>query len=133
MAAAQVLHERSPDLCFCFVSGAGTDSTGKGRVMWARVKGRTENALQELGFREVVLFRPAFIRPLRGAQPWGALYRTLYAVLGVLFPLFRALGQATSTVEIGRAMVAAGLGLVPKQVLDSPDINALAARLRAQG
>lgn len=128
MAAAKILHARSPDLRFCFVSGAGTDDTEKGRTMWARVKGKTENALRRVGFREVILFRPALIKPMRGAKPRGALYRIMYAIFGVLSPLLRVLGMATSTVEVGRSMVAAAQGKSSQPVLDSNDINALAAR-----
>lgn len=127
MAAAKVLHEQSPGLHFCFVSGAGTDSSESGRIMWARVKGKTENAVKAIGFGGVTLFRPAFIRPLRGSKPRGALYRILNPLLLALYPLLRTIGQATSTVEIGRAMIAAAAGSSQKQVLDSPAINRLAA------
>lgn len=126
MAAAKVLKEKNPDMVFCFVSGAGTDDTEQGRTMWARVKGKTENALKGMGFRTTVLFRPAFIKPMRGSSPRGALYKVMTAILGLFAPLFRALGAATSTVEIGRAMLAAARGNAPKQILDSRDINALA-------
>ena len=129
MAAARVLHAASPKLCFCFVSGAGTDATERGRSMWARVKGKTENDLKKVGFRELVIFRPAFIRPMRGVGSRTALYRVLYAVIGFLGPAFRALGLATSTVEMGRAMLAAAHGRAEQQILDSRGINDLAAKL----
>ena len=132
MVAAKVLYEQSPGMRFCFVSGAGTDDTEQGRVMWARVKGMTENALKQVGFREVILFRPGFIRPMRCSQPRGTLYRILYAIFGVFDPILRGLGNATSTVEVGRAMIAAALGMSEKQVLNSPDINQLAARFQTQ-
>ncbi|MCA9539737.1 MAG: NAD(P)H-binding protein [Myxococcales bacterium] len=127
MAAARVLRERSPGLRFCFVSGAGTDATEKGRTMWARVKGRTENALSAMGFADVIHFRPALIRPMRGSKPRGTAYVITYAILGVFMPLFRLFGGATSTVEIGRAMIAAAQGKSEQKVLDSPAINRLAA------
>ncbi|MDD9943671.1 MAG: hypothetical protein OXU20_21700 [Myxococcales bacterium] len=97
MAAAKVLRERSPELRFCFVRGAGTDA--EGRQMWARVESKTENALKEVGFRDLVLFRPAFIRRVRGNPPRGA-YRVLGPVLSVLDPLLRATGGATSNVDL---------------------------------
>ncbi|WP_428263043.1 epimerase [Haliangium sp.] len=128
MAAAKVLRRRSPEVCFCFVSGAGTDDSERGRVMWARVKGKTENALAGLGVRELVVFRPAFIRARRGARPHGAL-RVLYPLALLFYPLLRPLGMATSTVEVGRAMLAAAQGLAEQRVLDSRGINQLAARL----
>jgi uncharacterized protein YbjT (DUF2867 family) len=124
MAAAAVLARQSPDLCFCFVSGAGTDA--QGRAMWARVKGRTENDLKNVGFRDVVLFRPAFIRPGHGGKPRG-MGRYLVPIIGIFNPLLRALGGATSAVEVGRAMIAAAAGKPHSQVLETRDINELAA------
>jgi nucleoside-diphosphate-sugar epimerase len=132
VAAAEVLKEKNPDLCFCFVSGAGTDDTEKGRTMWARVKGRAENYVKRT-FDESYLFRPAFIRPMRGARSKTALYRVLNPLLLALNPLLRVMNGATSTVEIGKAMIAAASGLADTQVLDSKAINALAAKLDAQG
>jgi hypothetical protein len=129
MAAAKVLYEQSPEMRFCFVSGSKTDATERGRVMWARVKGKAENALRAMAFREVIIFRPAFVRSMKGCGPRGTIIRILYAVFAITFPLFRAVGAATSTVEMGKAMIAAALGMSDKQVLDSPDINELAARI----
>lgn len=132
MAAAKVLLEQSPDSRFCFVSGAGADSSERGRIMWARVKGKTENALKQMGFREAIVFRPGFIQPMRGARSRVALYRILYAIFGILYPVLRALGQATSTVDMGKAMIAAAMGMSQKQVLNTKDINQLAARLSSK-
>jgi len=128
MAAARVLHERNPDMIFCFVSGSGADSSEEGRVMWARVKGKTENDLQRVGFREAVIFRPAMIQPMRGVKPRGSL-RWLYATSGIVYPLVRALGGATSTVDMGKAMIAAAQGKADEKLLDSKSINRLASRL----
>lgn len=132
MAAAKVLHEQRPNMRFCFVSGAGTDDTEQGRVMWARVKGKAENALKQVGFQEVILFRPGFIRALRGTKSRVALYRVLYAIFSLFDPILRRLDSITSTVAIGRAMIAAAQGLSEKQLLDPPDINQLAAKLQHQ-
>lgn len=126
MAAAKVLHERSPDLTFCFVSGDGTDADA--RAMWRRVKGKAERALDEVGFRSVVHFRPAFIKPMRGAKLRVPLYRVAYAVLAPLGWLMRGVGKGTSTVEVGRAMVAAALGRAEGSPLDSRAINELAKK-----
>ncbi|MEZ4340749.1 MAG: hypothetical protein R3B82_29355 [Sandaracinaceae bacterium] len=130
MAAAEVLKERSPDLCFCFVSGEGTDDTEKKGAMWARVKGRAENAVKRT-FERSYLFRPGFIRPMRGARSKTTLYRVLNPFLIGLTPILRPMGMATSTVEIGRAMIAAATGLAADRVLPSKAINALAAKLDA--
>lgn len=129
MAAARVLLEQNPEMRFCFVSGAGADSSEASRTMWARVKGKAENALMKTDFKEVIIYRPAFVKAQRGSKPRGALYQVMYAIFGVFSPIFRRLGQATSTIEMGRAMIAGAMGLSEKQILDSPDINALAARL----
>lgn len=130
VAAAKVLHEKSPGLTFVFISGAGADETEKGRIMWARVKGRTENDLLAQGFGRTVIFRPGMIRPMRGVRHNVPLYRWSTTLMTPLMPVFRAAGQATSTVELGRAMIAAALGKTvgdpPKVRLESKDINALA-------
>src|SRR6266508_2253769 len=64
MHVAETLSRHNPDMTFCYISGAGTDSTEKGRIMWARVKGKTENDLMKLPFRDVFAFRPGFIKPI---------------------------------------------------------------------
>ena len=78
MAAAQTLLGLNPSITFIFVSGMGSDSTERGRVMWARVKGETENALLRLPFKAVVIFRPAVVVPLHGIKSRTTLYRILY-------------------------------------------------------
>ena len=128
--AAKELLAKNPEMRFCFVSGAGADSSEKGCTMWARVKGKTENDLMKMPFKEVVIFRPAFIKAERGSKPRGALYGIMYAIFGVFSPIFRAFGGATSTTEVGQAMVLAAAGESTKQMLDSRDINSLAARMK---
>jgi uncharacterized protein YbjT (DUF2867 family) len=129
LAAARVLSRLNPKMTFVYVSGAGTDSTGRGRTMWARVKGKTENALLELPFGGVYMFRPAFIQPLGGIVSRTRLYRTLYAVAGPLLPLLRALFPAyvTTTETVGRAMLEVAKRGAPSSVLDSSAINRLGA------
>lgn len=124
MAAARVLVERSPDLCFCFVSGSGTSTSS--RMMWARVKGKTEDALGGVGFRKVVLFRPAFIQSTKGEDLRGSAAR---AVFSVVYPVLRSLGGATSNGAIGDAMIAAAMGKAESKILNSTDINRVADRL----
>jgi uncharacterized protein YbjT (DUF2867 family) len=127
LAAARTLAERNPGMTFVFVSGAGTDSTGRGRSMWARVKGETENALLALPFRAAYMFRPAFIQPQDGITSRTKAYRVFYAVLGPLFPALRALfpGFVTTTREVGRAMLEVAKHGAPKRVLENADIDAL--------
>lgn len=127
VAAAMALVTRNPTLTFVFVSGAGTDSTEKGRVMWARVKGRAENALFAMPFKAVYVFRPGLIQPMHGARSRTALYRIPYLLLAPLVPLLRRAFPAyvTTTEQIGRAMLAVAKRGAPKKILESADINKL--------
>ena len=131
VAAVRVLHEQSPGCCFVFISAAGADETETSRLMWARVKGRTENAVLGAGFACALVFRPAAIVAKRGIRH----NVRLYGLSSLLGPLMRPFGLATSTVEIGRAMIAVVLGKSldqPGKVrFDSADINKLARFFRA--
>ena len=127
MAAAEPLARLNPGMTFVFVSGAGTDSTERGRVMWARVKGKTENALLRLPFKTVYMFRPAVIQPMHGIQSRTALYRIPYLILRPLTPWLRKRfpRYVTTTEQLGRAMISAAKHGAPKPVLESADINKL--------
>ena len=127
LAAAQTLVKLNPNMTFIYVSGAGTDSSERGRVMWARVKGQTENALLRLPFKAAYMFRPAVIVPLHGIKSRTRLYRVSYAVLGPLLPLLKALmpKYVTTTEKLGRAMLIAAKRGAPKPVLENSDINKL--------
>jgi uncharacterized protein YbjT (DUF2867 family) len=129
LAAAKVLARQNPQMIFIYVSGAGTDSTGKGRIMWARVKGRTENALLALPFEAVYLFRPGVIQPLHGARSRTASYRLFYAAAKPVLPFLRMLfpKSIVTTETMGWAMLAAARHGAPKAVLEAADISALAA------
>lgn len=128
LAIAKQLAGINPGMTFVFVSGMGTDSSEHGRAMWARVKGRTENALLALPFRAAYMFRPGFIRPVAGARSRTAWYRPLYALLKPLFPLLQRVfpDQITTTAEIGRAMLAIARSGDSSRVLESRDIRRLA-------
>jgi hypothetical protein len=125
--AAQTLIALNPGMTFVFVSGAGSDSSEQGRVMWARVKGKAENALLKLPFKAVYVFRPAVIQPLHGIRSKTTLYNALYAVTGPVIPALKALfpGYITTTEQIGRAMLGVVRHGAPKRVLESKDINAI--------
>jgi uncharacterized protein YbjT (DUF2867 family) len=125
LAAAQVLARLSPGMTFIYVSGEGTDSTERKRAMWARVKGRTENALRKLPLR-AVMFRPGLIRPLHGIKSKTRLYRAAYAALWPLFPVLGALGLLTTTERVGRAMLQVVRRGAPGPVLTNRGINELA-------
>lgn len=128
LAAAHALLAASPGSAFCYVSGAGTDSTGKTRMMWARVKGQTENALLELTPR-AFMFRPAFIMPLPGTQAKTKSYALLYRLLTPLYPVLRRIAprHVTTSTQLGQAMIHTARGNAPHHVLTTTDINELAA------
>jgi len=129
VAAGRTLALRNPEMTFIFVSGAGTDSTGKGRSMWARVKGETENALLAMPFKAAYMFRPAYIQPMNGATSRTPSYKILHKVMGPLFPLWNALipHQVTTTERVGRAMLQVAQRGAPKRVLENQDINLISA------
>ncbi len=132
MAAAEPLARLNPGMTFIFVSGAGTDSTERGRVMWARVKGRTENALLRLPFKAAYMFRPGVVQPLHGIQSRTAAYRLLYMTLSPLVAVLRHVlpRYIITTEEMGRAMLNVARHGAPTRVLENPAIGA-AARHRA--
>jgi uncharacterized protein YbjT (DUF2867 family) len=127
LSVAQTLVKVNSAMTFIYVSGMGTDSTESGHSMWARVKGRTENALLRLPFKAAYMFRPAYIQPLHGIVPKTKVYRILYAVIGPLYPLWKALfpKYVTTSEQVGRAMIEVALHGATARVLESPDINAL--------
>jgi uncharacterized protein YbjT (DUF2867 family) len=124
LAAAETLSRVNPGMTFLYVSGSGTDSTEKGRTMWARVKGRTENALLRLPLN-AYMFRPGFIQPLDGIQSKTPSYRLFYKVAGPLMPMLsRALPrQILTTREIGQAMLAVARSGYPTRILETRDIR----------
>jgi uncharacterized protein YbjT (DUF2867 family) len=133
LAAARALLASNPELTFCYVSGAGTDSTEQGRSMWARVKGKTENDLLGLGFRRAFMFRPGYIQPLDGIKSKTRSYRIMYAVMAPLYRLWKLIlpKQVTTTRNLGLAMLAVARGDYEKTILDSHDINVLAGQRNA--
>jgi uncharacterized protein YbjT (DUF2867 family) len=128
MAAAKVLVRLNPEMTFVFVSGAGTDSTEHGRLMWARVKGKTENALLRMPFKAAYMFRPGVVQPMHGVRSRTAAYRVLYSLTAPLIPLLRRMfpNQILTTEEMGRAMLNAVRRGAPTRVLESRDIRRLA-------
>ncbi len=129
MAAAREMLAANPRMTFCFVSGVGTDSTEQGRTMWARVKGKTENALLALGFNAAYMFRPGYIQPIGDVQSKTGWVQTAYDIARPLYPLIHRLlpNNATTTSNLGRAMIQVAATGYSKQVLYSADFNVLAA------
>ena len=127
LAAAGILSRLNPQMTFVYVSGAGTDSSEQGRSMWARVKGKTENALLRLPFAAAYMFRPGFIEPLHGATSKTRAYRIFYAISKPLLPPLRRMfpNQILTTEQIGLAMLAVARRGYAKRVLEIKDIRAL--------
>ena len=121
---AKTLCAVNPHMTFIYVSGALTDSSEKGRVMWARIKGRTENALLRCGFEHAYNFRPGFMRPSRGQQNIHGYYK----VIGSLYPVLRLLApnHVSTMRQVGRAMINAAAKGYPHTTLEVRDINTLA-------
>jgi uncharacterized protein YbjT (DUF2867 family) len=128
MHFAETLVKLNPQLTFCYVTGQGTDSTEKGSVMWARIKGKTENALLAMPFKGAYMFRPGYIHPMHGIKSRTALYNAFYVVLKPLYPLLKALlpNSVTTNEAIGKAMITVAVKNEPKHILNPVDINRLA-------
>ena len=129
LAAAQAMVAANPRMTFCYVSGQGTDGTERGRTMWARVKGKTENALLRVPFKAAYMLRRGFIEPLRGVRSRTPLYQAFYSVLGFLLPVLRRLApdQMTTTVNVGRALIRLAAEGYASRIVLAADINRLAA------
>lgn len=129
LAAARALAAAKPGATFCYVSGEGTDTSERGRLMWARVKGKTENALLALPLN-AYMFRPGYIQPRSGTRSKTRVYRVFYRIMGPLYPVLRRLAprHLTTAENLGRAMIAVATIGYSKRVLENPDINALATR-----
>jgi uncharacterized protein YbjT (DUF2867 family) len=117
----------NPDMTFCYISGAGTDSSGNGRTMWARVKGKTENDLMKLPFKQVYNFRPAGIIPFLPLKPSQTYFKT-YKYLGWLFSLMKIIapGYVVALKDIAAAMINSSLTGYSRNILEVKDIKILA-------
>lgn len=124
MHMAGILAKQNPDMTFIYVSGTGTDSSEKGSLMWARVKGKTENDLMKLPFKKTYAFRPGFMKANEGAKNTPTFYKYLdwtYPIIKTLAP-----GVASTLADVGQAMIKAVIQGYEKPVLEVKDINALA-------
>jgi uncharacterized protein YbjT (DUF2867 family) len=127
ISVARTLAKLNPTMTFIYVSGANTDSTERGRMMWARVKGKTENALLQMPFKAVYMFRPGYIQPLHGIRTKTKWYGAVYAMMGPLYPVLKLLfpKYVTTTECVGGAMLNVAKRGAPKSVLESQDINSI--------
>ena len=127
MSVAKTMAKLNPEMTFIYVSGAGTDSAERSRMMWARVKGKMENDLLKMPFRAAYMFRPGYIQPLHGIRTKTKWYGALYAVMGPLYPMWKRLlpNYVTTTECLGRAMLNVARNGAPKRFLENQDINGL--------
>ena len=127
MAAAKALSKLNPGMVFVYVTGRSTDSSEQGPLMWARVKGKTENDLLKLPFKAAYMFRPAGIQPLHGIRSRTAWVQALYVAAAPLLTLLNrvAPNYMTTTEQVGRAMIKVARDGYPRPVLESEDINRL--------
>jgi uncharacterized protein YbjT (DUF2867 family) len=127
MAAATTLARLNSQMVFVYVSGRGTDSTEQGRLMWARVKGKTENDLLKLPFKAAYMFRPAGIQPLHGVRSKTAWVHAIYVATSPLLSLLHRVAPKymTTSAQLGRAMIRVARDGYPRSVLESEDINGI--------
>lgn len=121
MHFAEIVSEVNSNMVFCYISGAGTDSTEKGRMMWARVKGKTENDLMKLPFKKVYNFRPAMLEPTKGLKNTLSLYK----YFGWVAPILRLLApnQICTLQQLGKSMIYVTINGYKKQILEVKDIK----------
>jgi hypothetical protein len=126
MNFARTLSKLNPGMTFCYVSGAGTDSSEKGKMMWARVKGKTENDLMKLPFKNLFAFRPAFMKPAKGQKNTPAFYKYILWLYTILHPLFP---QYFGTInDVGLAMINCTKFRAEKKILEARDISEMAKK-----
>jgi uncharacterized protein YbjT (DUF2867 family) len=125
LAAARTLSRLNPGMVFIYVTGQGTDSTEQGPLMWARVKGKTENELLKLPFKAAYIFRPAGIQPLHGIRSKTGWVQAIYVAAAPLLSLLNRIAPKymTTTEQVGRAMIKVARDGYPRPVLESEDIN----------
>ncbi len=118
-----VMFEVNPGMVVTYVSGVGTDTSEKGKVMWARVKGKTENYILNKGFKKSYMFRPGMILPEKGIKSRTFLYQFFYVILRPFFPLFRLSKNVTTTTKLGKSMIRLVSIDYPSVFIDNRDIN----------
>jgi uncharacterized protein YbjT (DUF2867 family) len=129
LAFANIFIAANPAAVFCYVSGTGTDSSEHGKIMWARVKGKTENDVMKLGFRDTYMFRPGYIQPFKGVRARSAIVNVLYVIFTPLYYILKPFtNSVTDSVSLGKAMINAATKGHSKKILENRDINELAAQ-----
>ena len=125
-ALANVLLKSNPGMIFNFISGAGTDSSEKGKIMWARVKGKTENMILKKGFKDAYAFRPGGIIPVKGVRSKTWWVNMIYTITKPLHPALNKMDSIVDSSEIGKAMINSCLHSIDDKILESKDIKKIA-------
>lgn len=120
-----LLYNLNPNIVFNYISGTGTDSSEKSSIMWARVKGKTENYVLNKGFKNAYAFRPGLILPENGVKPKSKVYFIVYLLLNPFLPLFKLSSKVSTSTKIGRAMINTLFIDYPKNHLENSDISQL--------
>lgn len=117
------LYVLNPSMVVTYVSGTGTDETENGKVMWARVKGKTENYILSKGFKKSYMFRPGMILPEKGVKSRTFLYQFFYVILRPFFPLFKLSKNVTTSSKLGKAMIRLITKEYPSVYIENRDVN----------
>lgn len=128
MNFARTVLEQNPDLVFTYVTGQGASTEMNSNMMWANVKGKTENELLELGFKDAYMFRPGLILPMKGIRS-NTWYQVFYDILRPVYPLFRKFSSVTDTMKVGQAMINLTMNPQGKKILEPEDINKAANKV----
>jgi nucleoside-diphosphate-sugar epimerase len=129
VSIAEVLIKAQPNFTFCYISGSGTDTSEKGKSMWARVKGKTENRLLSMPFNNAYMFRPGYIQPMKGIRSRTKWYNLMYAVLKPFYFILKRFKRlATDSSTLGKAMIRVALNGFHKHIIETADINFLGRR-----
>lgn len=123
------LYEINPKMQFSYISGQGTDSSEKGNVMWARVKGKTENYILNKGFSKSLMFRAGIIIPEKGLKSNTSLYNTIYTLTKPFYGLLKKSKHICTSTKIGLAMIASLYNQTDKKHLENAEINQLSEKI----
>ncbi len=123
LSVAQTLARLNPQMTFIYVSGSGTDSSEKGRSMWARVKGKTENDLLRLPFQAAYMFRPGAILPSHGVKSKTKLYQVFYDAMKPFYPLLKKLDIVITSEQLGKAMIQVAIGGYPRSLIENHELK----------
>lgn len=129
LSVAKTLSRLNPQMTFIYVSGSGTDSSEERRSMWARVKGKTENALLQLPFKAAYMFRPGVILPLYGVKSKTKVYQLLYNVMKPFHPLLSRLNGVITSEQLGKTMIQVAVNGYTTPIIESNELKKISLRI----